>query len=71
MDPQQTWNELLESVACHDSETARERALSLLTWLARGGFSPVTRGNSALTMEEHRQFVKRYCRNVLRTFPNT
>ena len=71
MDPQQTWNELLESMESNDTETARERARSLLAWLARGGFSPVTTGNGALTMEEHRQFVERYCRNVLRTFQNT
>lgn len=71
MDPQQAWNELLESIESNDNETACERAQLLLDWLARGGFSPVTTGNGALTADEHRQHVERYCRNVLRQIPNT
>jgi hypothetical protein len=65
MDPQQTWKELLEAVESHDTETARDRALSLMEWLARGGFPPVMNNNTSLTADQHRQIVRDYCRNVL------
>ena len=65
MDPQQTWKELLEAVEASDTETARDRALSLMEWLARGGFPPVTGNNLSLTADQHRQTVRDYCRNVL------
>ena len=65
MDPQQAWKELLEAVENHDAETTRDRALSLMDWLARGGFPPVTNNDASLSAEQHRQIVRDYCRNVL------
>jgi hypothetical protein len=40
MDPQATWDELQDAIRRGDQEITRERALSLLGWLARGGFPP-------------------------------
>ena len=37
MDPQVTWNEMVEAAAARDWVTARERAEALLAWLAKRG----------------------------------
>ena len=42
MDPQATWNEMLEAVSLRDWEEAGERAESLLGWMRRGGVPPQT-----------------------------
>lgn len=40
MDPQQTYIDMLAAMQANDHETARELALALKEWLARGGFRP-------------------------------
>lgn len=44
MDPQVTWNEMLEAVALQDWDQAVERAEALLDWMKKGGFPPQTSG---------------------------
>ena len=51
MDPQATWNEMLEAVSLRDWEEAGERAESLLGWMRRGGVPPQTVG-----IVQHRQW---------------
>ena len=40
MDPKQCYLEMLAAMQSGDLATARERALALRDWLARGGFCP-------------------------------
>lgn len=40
MDPQATWQRLIDAYATGDFETTREAAEDLLAWLRRGGFPP-------------------------------
>ena len=40
MDPQTTWEEMLDAIAADNSEAARESANNLLNWLYQGGFPP-------------------------------
>lgn len=42
MDPQETWNELLRCYKDQQREEAAEAADSLLSWLDRHGFPPLT-----------------------------
>ena len=42
MDPQATWNEMLDAIAGSDFEEAEAHALALLHWLDRRGFPPNT-----------------------------
>lgn len=42
MDPQATWDEMLDAFVSQEWDTAGERADDLLTWLQRNGFPPVT-----------------------------
>jgi hypothetical protein len=65
MDPQATWDELQDAIRCNDQEITRERALSLLGWLARGGFPPVTSTDPAMDADAHRNAAKECCRRVL------
>lgn len=44
MDPQATWNEMLEAFALQDWDQAVERAEALLDWMKKGGFPPQTSG---------------------------
>ena len=65
MDPQATWDELQDAIRRNDLEITRERALSLLGWLARGGFPPVTSTDPAMDADAHRNAAKECCRKVL------
>ena len=65
MDPQATWDELQDAIRRNDPEITRDRALSLLGWLARGGFPPVTSDDPAMNSDAHRQAALDCCRNVL------
>ena len=47
MGPQQAWKELLEVVERRDTKTVRDRALSLIEWLALGGFPSGTNNNTS------------------------
>jgi len=40
MDPQTTWEEMLEALAAEDFDAASEAAAALDRWLQRGGFPP-------------------------------
>lgn len=40
MDPNQTFLDMFEAMKANDFETARELALALKDWFARGGFYP-------------------------------
>ena len=40
MDPNQTFADMFNAMCVHDNETARELALALKSWLAKGGFYP-------------------------------
>jgi hypothetical protein len=40
MDPQATWDDLLDAYADKDRDRVDELADALLTWLDRGGFPP-------------------------------
>ena len=40
MDPNQTFLDMFEAMKSQDFETARERALALKDWFAKGGFYP-------------------------------
>lgn len=65
MDPQATWDELLDAIHRGDQEITRERALSLLGWLARGGFPPVTSSDPTMDADAHRSAATECCRKVL------
>lgn len=49
MDPHQTYRDLLDALKCDDAETARDLALALQRWLARGGFYPASLTPEAMT----------------------
>ena len=40
MDPQTTWDQLLEAYGRHDWPLVDELAATLIDWLGRGGFPP-------------------------------
>ena len=40
MDPQATWQRLLDAYSAHDWAEAKEAAEDLLVWLRRNGFPP-------------------------------
>ena len=40
MDPNQTFSDLMEAMRTEDHDTARDLALALQNWLAKGGFCP-------------------------------
>ena len=64
MDPQATWNEMLESISAGDFFEAELRAEALLHWLDRGGFAP--QPLSRVLSEEWDRLICRYlCRKVL------
>jgi len=41
MDPQATWNEMLQAIIDRDCYLASELAESLIGWMEQGGFSPL------------------------------
>ena len=65
MDPQAAWDELQDAIRRNDREITRERAVSLMGWLARGGFPPVTSSDPAMDADAHREVAKERCRKVL------
>lgn len=66
MDPQAAWNEIQAAHRAGDRETVRELAQSLLDWLARGGFPPVTSAGEAAPADRHRKVAEEFCRQTLR-----
>jgi len=66
MDPQAAWNEIQAAHRAGDRETVRELAQSLLDWLARGGFPPVTLAAGSAPPDRHREVAEEFCRRALR-----
>ena len=66
MDPQATWEQLQSAVQAEDWETTRERAQSLLDWLARGGFPPVTSAEHVGDANSQRNMAVKFCHLALR-----
>ncbi|MCA9026795.1 MAG: hypothetical protein KDA86_16430 [Planctomycetaceae bacterium] len=64
MDPQVTWEVLLESIADCNYAEAREMAETLLSWLDRGGFPPQTLPR-VLSNDQDRTICLFVCRQVL------
>ena len=65
MDPQAAWNQLLNAYRNRDWETVLELAESLLDWLERGGFSPVTKARGPAETLRQRSVVMQFCRNAI------
>lgn len=65
MDPQATWNELLEARWQRDWNRAEELANALLEWLQRRGFPPQTIGDPKLGTRWHHAVAYFVCHLVL------
>jgi hypothetical protein len=61
VDPQATWNQLLDAYAAADWELVEEVAAALQKWLARGGFPPRTTGRSDLDSHFDEQMARQAC----------
>lgn len=64
MDPQATWNEILEEIAAGNLDEAGIRAEALLEWLDCGGFVPQTTSR-LLPAEWDRRLCRFLCRRVI------
>lgn len=58
MDPQATWNAMLEAYRARDPDAVREPAEALQQWFQKGGFPPDTGGGRALGDDWHRCLAK-------------
>lgn len=65
MDPQATWQELLEARSKRDWSRAEELAHALLNWLQRRGFPPHTVGDPKLGTRWHHAIAYFVCHLVL------
>ena len=65
MDPQATWQELLEARLNRDWNRAEELADSLLEWLQHRGFPPQTIGDPKLGTRWHHAVAYFVCHLVL------
>ncbi len=65
MDPQATWQELLEARLNRDWNRAEELADALLAWLQRRGFPPHTVGDPKLGTRWHHAVAYFVCHLVL------
>ena len=64
MDPQATWNEMLDAIAESNMLDAELRAEALLDWIDRGGFVPQTL--TRVLPDEWDRLICRYlCRKIL------
>jgi hypothetical protein len=66
MDPQATWQRLLDAYSSHDPAEAKDAAEDLLVWLRGGGFPPQTSPNRAMDDAWNRAIVDAACRFVIR-----
>jgi len=64
MDPQSTWEAMLEAIAVGNLDEATEKAEALLGWLDRKGFPPQTL-TRVLPVEWDRKLCRFLCRQVL------
>ena len=65
MDPQATWDELLETRLQCGWNRAEELANALLDWMQRGGFPPHTVGDRKLGTRWHHAVAYFVCHLVL------
>lgn len=65
MDPQATWNDLLDACEQGDRETAAEAARALCEWLDRDGFPPQTQPGRTLDDALNRVIAKAVCRHAI------
>jgi len=65
MDPQATWNSLLEEWANRNWLAVSELAEALLEWLSKDGFPPDTMGNRSLGADWHRELASTMCKFAL------
>jgi hypothetical protein len=65
MDPQATWNELLESYSRKQFEEALAAAENLHQWLQRGGFPPTVTAQVSVGDELHRVIAWAVVQHVL------
>lgn len=61
MDPQATFNDLLDAVGARDRDLIEELADSLLRWMEHGGFPPLTVGPKSLGRRWHRAIAAFVC----------
>lgn len=64
MDPETTWQELLDAADAGDWPTAGDRAQALKAWLDRGGFSPQVTKRAELSALDN-VLVRAACRFVV------
>lgn len=65
MDPQATWNRLLEEWESRNWLDVSELAEALLEWLSKDGFPPDTMGNRRLGADWHRELALTMCKFAL------
>lgn len=65
MDPQATWELLLDGICDHDWESVGEHATALLNWMEKGGLPPQTVPHRELTPPVNRLLVMGTCRMAL------
>lgn len=69
MDPQATWERLLDAYADDDRDGAVEHATALLAWLEKGGFPPRTVSHRRLRPAADRLIALATCRLALERQP--
>jgi len=65
MDPQASWDQLLEAYAEGDWDRVQDLAEGLLHWLRRGGFPPQATTGSDLGQDWDREITLSACRFAL------
>ena len=65
MDPQATWNELLDAWMKRDWQRMQEASESLLDWLKRCGFPPEVFPTSGLGSEWNRMVLQAACTSMV------
>lgn len=66
MDPQATWQLLIDAYADRDWSQADEAAEAMLYWLDRSGFPPQTIASRQMDAEWNTAIVRSACQFVLR-----
>ena len=61
MDPQATWQELLDAWREHDWQRMQDASEALLDWLKRGGFPPEVFPTSGMGSEWNQTMVRSAC----------
>lgn len=65
MDPQATWQRLVDAYSAREWATAKEAAEDLLVWLRAGGFPPQTQPNAPMDDAWNRAIAVAACRFVI------